>query len=81
MVGVPFEADAGAGLRFALNGQDLGEAALPLDWNPAPGRYTLALVDRGGRTVDSTSFEVRGALIAQADEADPPPDEPSDGDE
>ena len=75
---VPFEADAGAGLRFALNGQDLGEAALPLEWNPAPGRYTLALVDRGGRTLDSTSFEVRGAFAAQADEAAPPPDEPAE---
>lgn len=78
---VPFEADAGAGLRFALNGQDLGEAALPLDWNPAPGHYTLALVDRGGRTLDSTSFEVRGALVPEADEAAPPPDEPSNEDE
>ncbi|MFI5348283.1 MAG: penicillin-binding protein 1C [Elusimicrobiota bacterium] len=75
---VPFEADAGAGLRFALNGQDLGEASLPLDWNPAPGRYTLALVDRGGRTLDSASFEVRGALAAEADEAAPIPDEPDD---
>ena len=77
---VPFEADAGAGLRFALNGQDLGEASLPLDWNPVPGRYTLALVDRGGRTLDSTSFEVRGALVAQADEAAPIPDGASDED-
>jgi penicillin-binding protein 1C len=72
---VPFEADAGAGLRFALNGVDLGEAAIPLDWKPSPGRYTLTLVDRGGRTLDSTSFEVRGALVAEADEAAPPPDD------
>ena len=73
---VPFEADAGAGLRFALNGKDIGEAAAPLDWTPEPGRYTLVLIDWNGRAVDSTSFEVRGALVAQADEAAPPPDEP-----
>jgi penicillin-binding protein 1C len=78
---VPFEADAGAGLRFSLNGRDLGDASLPFDWNPTPGRYTLALVDGGGRTLDSTAFEVRGALVAEADEAAPPPDEPSDDDE
>jgi penicillin-binding protein 1C len=78
---VPFEADAGAGLRFALNGRDLGDARSPFDWNPAPGRYTLSLVDRDGRTLDSTAFEVRGALVAEADEAGPAPDEPSDGDE
>lgn len=72
---VPFEADAGTGLRFALNGKDMGEAAAPLDWTPAAGRYTLALIDRSGRTLDSTSFEVRGALVAQADEVAPPPDE------
>jgi hypothetical protein len=38
-------------------------------------------VDRSGRALDSTSFEVRGALVAQADEAGPPPDDESgDGD-
>ncbi len=72
---VPFEADAGAGLRFALNGRDLGDAAEPFDWSPVPGRFTLALVDRTGKTVDSATFEVRGALVAQADEAAEPPDE------
>ena len=72
---VPFEADAGAGLRFELNGRDLGGAGEPLDWMPVPGRYTLALVDRRGKTVDSTSFEVRGALVAQADEAASSPEE------
>jgi len=78
---VPFEADAGAGLRFSLNGRDIGDAAQTLDWKPVPGRFTLALVARDGRTVDSTSFEVRGALVAQADEAAAPPDEPSEGGE
>ena len=77
---VPFEADAGAGLHFALNGRELGEAALPFDWNPVAGRYTLALVDRSGRALDTAAFEVRGALVAEADEAAPPPDEES-GDE
>jgi penicillin-binding protein 1C len=72
---VPFEADAGAGLRFMLNGKDMGDAAAALDWTPAPGRYTLALVDRAGRALDSTVFEVRGALVAQADEAAAPPDD------
>jgi penicillin-binding protein 1C len=78
---VPFEADAGSGLRFALNGQDLGDASLPLDWKPSAGRYTLVLVDRGGSILDSISFEVRGALVAEADEAAPPPEENSNQDE
>jgi penicillin-binding protein 1C len=75
---VPFEADGGDGLRFTLNGRDVGAAASPVDWEPAPGKYVLALVDHLGRTLDSTAFEVRGALVAQADEAAPPPDEPDD---
>ena len=72
---VPFEADGGAGLRFALNGRDVGPASAPLDWEPVPGLYTLNLIDAAGRVLDSSSFEVRGALVAQADEAVPPADD------
>ena len=74
---VPFEAEAGAGLRFALNGRIVGMASQTLDWTPAPGRYTLSLIDASGRAVDTTTFEVRGALVAQADEIDAPPDDES----
>jgi penicillin-binding protein 1C len=77
---VPLVAAAGEGLRFSLNGADVGAADAPLDWSPEPGRYTLALLDRGGRKVDAASFEVRGALAAEtgAPEAfSPDEDEPA----
>jgi penicillin-binding protein 1C len=74
---VPFEAEGGDGLRFTLNGQDIGAASRTVDWEPAAGRYTLALVDGTGRALDAAAFEVRGALVAEPDEAAPPPDEPA----
>jgi penicillin-binding protein 1C len=79
---VPFEADAGSGLRFALNGRPIGSAARPLDWTPEPGHYILSLIDLNGRAVDTTTFEVRGALVAQADEAElVSDDDPSENNE
>jgi penicillin-binding protein 1C len=71
---VPLTAEAGAGLRLALNGRDLGPADRSVDWTPEPGLWTLALLDGAGRAVDRATFEVRGALEAQADEAEPDDD-------
>ena len=48
------------GLRWALNGRDLGLARAPTHWEPAAGRYVLALRDAGGATIDSVRFQVRG---------------------
>jgi penicillin-binding protein 1C len=59
---VDFRAQAGRGLRWRLDGSDLGPADQDLAWTPAPGRHALALVDGGGRNVAQVSFEVRGAL-------------------
>ncbi len=61
---VDFEADGGAGLRWSLNGRDLGAADHALEWTPVPGDYALTLVDGAGREVDRASFQVRGAWAA-----------------
>jgi penicillin-binding protein 1C len=57
---VVLEASGGGALRFVLDGGDLGPAAAPLLWPPAPGRHTLALVDEREAPVDLVIFEVRG---------------------
>ena len=49
------------GLRWALNGRDLGFARVPTHWAPAAGRYVLALNDTSGATIDSVRFQVRGS--------------------
>jgi penicillin-binding protein 1C len=49
------------GLRWLLNGRDLGLARAPTHWEPAAGRYVLALRDAGGATIDSVRFQVRGS--------------------
>jgi penicillin-binding protein 1C len=48
------------GLRWVLNGRDLGLARGPTHWAPASGRYLLSLSDAGGATIDSVRFQVRG---------------------
>jgi penicillin-binding protein 1C len=58
-----FEAEGGnTGLRWLLDGQDLGPAAGPLLWEPVAGQHVLSLVDYERRTVDTVPFEVRPAL-------------------
>jgi penicillin-binding protein 1C len=59
-----FRAQAGKGLRWQLDGAELGSADGPLAWTPVAGRHALALVDGGGRSVDGIRFEVRGAAVA-----------------
>jgi penicillin-binding protein 1C len=54
-----FAAQAGTGLRWALDAVDLGPADQHVLWQPTPGRHTLALVDRDRVAVDTVTFEVR----------------------
>jgi penicillin-binding protein 1C len=55
-----FEARAADGVRFVLDGADLGAASAPLLWAPRPGRHRLALVDGAGRVHDAAEFVVKG---------------------
>ena len=58
---VVFEARAaGEGIRWMLDGTDLGPAASLVPWAPSPGRHRLALVTGAGEVRDSVLFEVRG---------------------
>jgi penicillin-binding protein 1C len=56
-----FQAQAGQGLRWQLDGATLGPATGSLAWRPEPGQHELALVDAAGTPVASTRFQVRGA--------------------
>jgi penicillin-binding protein 1C len=58
------------GLRWALDGKDLGPARSSASWLPRPGRHRLELRDRAGRTADGVSFAVRGAAAVAAMETD-----------
>lgn len=60
-------ADAGASLRWQLDGADLGPVAAPLLWQPTRGRHVLSLVDAAALAVASVSFDVRSANGAGAD--------------
>jgi penicillin-binding protein 1C len=56
-----FEARGGApGVRWVLDGSNLGPATAPVLWPPHPGRHRLALVDGDGRVHDTAEFVVRG---------------------
>jgi penicillin-binding protein 1C len=57
---VAFEAEAGDGLRWVLDGIELAPAAGPLLWPPRPGRHVLTLLDADSRPRDTATFEVRG---------------------
>lgn len=60
-----FEAqEAGAGLRWVLDGTEIGPAADLFPWSPLPGKHTLSLVDGARRRLDSITFEVRGSALA-----------------
>jgi penicillin-binding protein 1C len=72
-----FAALGGApGLRWRLDGADLGPASPDYGWNPAPGRHALALLDAAGRVLDETRFEVRGAIMAGAEDFAEPQETP-----
>jgi len=58
---VAFEADgAEPGLRWVLDGVEIGRARGPLLWEPRPGRHVLALHDAESRLRNTVTFEVRG---------------------
>jgi hypothetical protein len=50
---------------WVIDGKQLSAGA-HAHWNPAPGRHTLALLDRGGRLADTVVFQMRGQLPAGA---------------
>jgi penicillin-binding protein 1C len=56
-----FEADngTGEGLRWKLNDEVRPAGDEGRRWAPRPGRYRLALIDDGGRILDTVSFQVR----------------------
>ena len=58
---VPFNAQAGQGLDWQLDGQRMGPADKPLQWPPVAGQHRLALVDAAGRAVVVHMFQVRGS--------------------
>jgi penicillin-binding protein 1C len=58
---VAFKAQAGKGLRWRLDGRDLGDAGAGFMWKPVAGQHTLALVGQDGRAVDQVDFSVRGS--------------------
>lgn len=60
---VIFEADAGAGHRWVLDGGVLGPATTAVAWRPIQGAHTLSLVGDDGRAVDRVSFRVRGGKV------------------
>jgi penicillin-binding protein 1C len=47
------------GLRWLLNGEDIGTASSLRLWPPSRGSYRLSLVDPSRRVVDSVAFSVR----------------------
>ena len=45
--------------HWRVDGAPLGAAGREVLWRPMPGKHRLALVDAGGREVETVSFEVR----------------------
>ncbi|MFN8644616.1 MAG: hypothetical protein U0802_24240 [Candidatus Binatia bacterium] len=58
-------AASGAGLRWLMDGVDLGDAATLLLWSPTAGAHEVALAAAGGRRVASARFSVRGSPPAR----------------
>ena len=59
-----FQAQAGRGLRWSLDGADIGAAGTDFAWFPVPGRHRLALLDAQDKEVAASSFQVRGNAMA-----------------
>ena len=62
MLGVP-QAQAGQGLRWQLDGKDLGPADDSISWRPVPGKHALVLLNAKGRAVAQSAFQVRGNAL------------------
>ena len=58
---VYFQAQAGQGLQWQLDGEGLGPAAASLPWRPAPGKHVLSLVNAQQQAVAESRFTVRGS--------------------
>ena len=56
-----FQAQAGQGLRWQLDGLELGQASADYAWRPTPGPHALALIDADARPIAEARFQVRGA--------------------
>jgi penicillin-binding protein 1C len=56
-----FQAQAGQGLTWQLDGAPLGQAGADYAWRPTAGAHRLALVDARAKTVAVARFHVRGA--------------------
>jgi penicillin-binding protein 1C len=56
-----FQAQAGQGLRWQLDGADLAHAGADYAWRPVAGPHQLALVDANAQVIAETRFLVRGA--------------------
>ena len=54
-------------LRWILDGTDIGPCTDPFMWEPQPGSHTLLLADEQERSLDATTFEVRGAAARPQD--------------
>ena len=57
---VSFQAQAGQGLTWQLDGAALAPADASYAWRPVAGEHALALVDANARVVAETHFQVRG---------------------
>ena len=55
-----FQAQAGQGLRWQLDGRELGQAGADYAWRPTTGPHALALVDSADKIIAETRFQVRG---------------------
>jgi len=58
---------SGEGLRWNLNGTDLGPAARQALWEPFPGRHTLSIADDSGQARATVTFTVRGHIAPPED--------------
>ncbi|MFM9437129.1 penicillin-binding protein 1C [Janthinobacterium sp. CG_23.3] len=64
-----FQAQAGQGLRWTLDGAELGPAGAALAWRPVPGEHKLALLDAQDKVVAASRFQVRGNPLPPAGSA------------
>jgi penicillin-binding protein 1C len=47
-------------LDWSLNDEKIGRSDMQVSWKPKKGTYTLSLIDKDRRIMDSVKFEVRG---------------------
>jgi penicillin-binding protein 1C len=57
---IVLRAQAGQGLAWRLDGTLLAQADAPAAWRPLAGEHRLELVDKAGKVIARSRFEVRG---------------------